>query len=73
MGDVIGEGEVGGSELNVRNNDGRKLWTHQMKNGSPTYSRRRTLRVGAATRRVCQCYPSHPLILGDQRSTVALE
>jgi len=31
MGGVIGEGKVGGKELNVRNNDGRMLFTHEMR------------------------------------------
>ena len=31
MGGVIGEGKVGGKELNVRNNDGRMLSTHEVK------------------------------------------
>lgn len=31
MGGVIGEGKVGGRELNVRNNDGRILQAHGVK------------------------------------------
>jgi hypothetical protein len=30
MGGVIGEGQEGGSELNVRSNDGRMLWMDEM-------------------------------------------
>lgn len=32
MGGDIGEGEVGGRELNARNNGGRMLWVCEMKN-----------------------------------------
>lgn len=32
MGGVIGEGEAGGRELNVRNNDGRMLRAHRVRN-----------------------------------------
>lgn len=69
MGGVIGEGKVGGKELNVRNNDGRMLWAHEVKDNLLRYSGRHTLRVRAATRRVCRCYPSRLLILGHRRST----
>jgi len=37
MGDVIGEGKVGGKELSVRNNDGRMLSTHDVK-GAPLHA-----------------------------------
>lgn len=56
MGGVIGEGKVGGKELNVRNNDGRILWTDEMKSNPlvcavgdiPFKSARpRAMRIGA--------------------------
>ena len=31
IGGVIGEGQVSGNELNVRNSDGRILWMHEVK------------------------------------------
>lgn len=69
MGGVIGEGKVGGRELNVRNNDGRMLWMHELKTDPLAYSGRHTLQVGAATRRVCRCYPTRLLIPGHRRPT----
>lgn len=36
MGDVIGEGEVGGNELNVRKSDGKMLWTRKVRVGPLT-------------------------------------
>jgi len=73
MGGVIGEGDVSGKELNVRNNDGRKLWTHEVNKGPLMYSGGHTLPVDAARPRVCRCYPSRLLILGHRRSTGAVE
>jgi hypothetical protein len=68
MGGVIGEGKVGGRELNVRNNDGRILQAHGVKRIRQEYCGRQTLRVGAAMRRVCRRYPSRLLILEHQQS-----
>jgi len=69
MGGVIGEGKVGGKELNVRNKGGRMLQTGETKNDPLVQSGRHTLRVGVATCLVCRCYPSHLLFLGHRGST----
>ena len=69
MGGVIGEGKVGGKELNVRNKGGRMLWTDEMEKDPLMHSGRRTLRVCAATCLVYRCYPSRLSILGHRGST----
>ena len=66
MGGVIGEGKVGGKELNVRNKGGRMLWTDEMENNFLMHSERHTLRVGAATCLVYRYYPNRLLILGHR-------
>lgn len=73
MGGVIGEGQVGGSELNVRNNDGRMLWMYEMKKIRLARNGKHTLRAGEATRREYRCYPSRLLIPGHRRSTETVQ
>lgn len=72
MGGVIGEGEAGGKELNVRNNDGRMLWAQRVRNEPLKCIGTHTLQVGAATRRVCPCYPSRLSTLEHQRSAACI-
>ena len=66
IGGVIGEGKVGGKELNVRNNDGRMLLMYKVKD-APLTQRGHTLQVGGAMCHVYRCYPNHLLILGRRR------
>jgi hypothetical protein len=66
MGGVIGEGKVGGKELNVRNKGGSMLWKDEMENNPLMHSGGHTLRVCAATCLAYRCYPNRLLILGHR-------